>query len=449
MARHDKTVQPVSLGATSSRATIAQEYFWSMALDDPDPSTYSMSSAFVIEGALDVDVFRETLHVLVASHSVFRTALREVDGELRQIVVPGDQAPPFALEVLDRSPLPELEWTPEARRTVDELAARGFDLARSLTLRARLTQLDPHHHLLVVVFHHAVADGASAYAFFCSLFERYTAERAGTPLPDLLGMQYIDVAESFRAWADTPAGLSRAAYWRERLRDLPEVRVPADLPRDEVDARRDRAKHGITADLMHPAEYVKLADAAREGITGLARQHRVSIYGVYAAALMWLLHRQTGQTDLCIETTADTRGEHRAFANVQGPLVFWTLVRADLAGCVSFQDALSRVGRAIAEAQDAGPIPDYYRQTSHRSRRVVLNYVPTRWYATPKKEYPGLRLHYKPMAFPRWKRPWDLHLTIIDADDTTFAWTGNERLFRRETVSALLRQYLEIIERPA
>lgn len=449
MARYDKTVQPLPSGASSSRATIAQEYFWSMALDDPDPSAYSMASAFVIEGALDVDVFRKSLYAVTAAHSVFRTALREVDGELRQFVVPHDEAPPFELEVVDRSQLPELEWTPEARRTIDELAARGFDLEHGRTLWARLAELGPQHHLFVVVFHHSVADAASSYGFFCSLFERYTAERAGTPLPDLLGLQYVDVAESFRVWATTPPGLSRAAYWRERLRDVPEVLVPADLPRDEVDARRDRAKHGITADLMHPAEYVKLTDEVREGITVLARQHRVSIYGIYAAALLWLLHRRTGQTDLCIETTADTRGDHRAFANVQGPLVFWTLVRVDLAGCTSFHDVLPRVGRAIAEAQDAGPIADYYRQTSHRSRRVVLNYVPTRWYATPKKEYPGLRLHYKPMAFPRWKRPWDLHLTILDGDDTTFAWTGNERLFRRETVSALLREYLELLERRA
>jgi LytS/YehU family sensor histidine kinase len=45
---------------------------------------------------------------------------------------------------------------------------------------------------------------------------------------------------------------------------------------------------------------------------------------------------------------------------------------------------------------------------------------------------------------PRWKRPWDLHLTVLDGDDADLLWTGNEKLFRKETVVALLQRYLQI-----
>jgi len=436
---------------TSARATTAQEFFWTMALDDPDPSAYHMSVAHILQGTdqdvLDRDALRRSLVALVGANGVYRTALREIDGELRQVVLPPDAAPPFELEMVDRAPLPETEWSAEIARTVAELVARGFDFERGKVIWACLTELAPQRHALVIVFHHAVLDHGSSLVFFHRLWELYAAVRRGEPLPDQASLQVVDVADAIARWVKTPTGQAQAAYWKARLGTAPPTMLPLDLPREAVDARRARVRRGIVADLQHPAELVTLDHEVREAVTRVARKYRVSIYGVYLAGLYWLLHQETGQTDLCIESTMDMRLPHPDFAKVLGPLTSWTVLRVDVSGCNSFGEAVPRAGQAVAEAKQNGVIDDYYRVVPHTVRRVVFNYVPTRWLGQPLPgEKEGLVLQRVGLPFPRWKRPWDLHLTIIDAEHACLIWTGNENLFQKATVSALLQKYLHVLE---
>ncbi len=422
-----------------------------MALDDPDPSAYHMSVAHILRGTddhvLDREALRRSLLALVAANGVYRTAIREAQGELRQLVLPPDEAPPFDLEMVDCSPLPETEWNAEVSRTVDELVGRGFDLERGRVIWARLTELAPERHALVVVFHHAALDHGSSLVFFHRLFELYAAARRGAPLPEQESLQHVDVTDALTRWAQTPTGKAQSAYWRERLGTAPPTRLPLDLPRDAVDARRAATRRGIVADLQHPPDLVTLDHDVREAVTRVARKYRVSIYGVYLAGLYWLLHEETGQTDLCIESTMDMRVQHADFAKVLGPLTSWTVLRADLSGCASFGEAVPRAGQAVAEAKQNGVIEDYYRTAAHTVRRVVFNYVPTRWLGQPMPgEAEGLVVQRVPLPFPRWKRPWDLHLTLIDAHDARLIWTGNEKLFQKATVFALLEKYLQVLE---
>ena len=439
-------LEPARTGAATAQATIPQEFFWSMAAQDPDPSAYFVTTSFVIEGALDAERLARAMRTLVAAHEVFRTGFRQVDGQLQQVVIPLDQAPAFELEIVDRSPLPDAEWNAAIKATIGELVGRGFDLERGRLLWARLIKVAPERHALVAVFHHIVIDATSNLTFFRRLFDLYTAAADGELAPEQPALQYVDVAQAFARWSSTPTGQAQVKYWRDRLRDAPATELPVDIPRAPVDARRSAAVGGIGIDPMYPVEYVKLAPELREAVTRIAREQRVTIYGVYLASLLWLLHRRTGQTDLCVETTADMRPEHPAFGDVQGVMVFWTMLRVDVAGCESVGDVLPRAGAAVAEAKQNRWIQDYYRVVPHALRRVVLNYVPLRWFAPKPKTYPGLRIEQRPQPFPPWRRPWDLHLTIIDGDDAVLVWTGNTQLFRKETVSGLLRGYLEILE---
>lgn len=439
-------LEPTRTGKASSRATIPQEFFYSMAAHDPDSSAYYQTAAFVIEGPLEHARLAHVLASLVASHEVFRTVFRDEGGVLHQVVLPLADAPPFELELADRSAVaadPDT-WNAEIRRTLEELVGRGFDLVRGRLLWARLVKLAPERHAFVVVFHHVVIDAASTFTFFRRLFTTYADRSVDTVEPPAL--QYVDVAEAFARFATTPTGEAQAAYWREHVKGAQPVSLPVDLPREPVDARRSAGRRGVATDPMHPVQYATLPAELREAITRVARKQRVTIYGVYAAALFWLLHQETGQTDLCIETTSDLRSGHAAFEDVQGILVVWTLLRADLAGCTSFHDVLPRAGRAVAEAKRNGLIADYYGLVPHPLRRVVFNYVPLRWFEPEPRTYPGLHIEQRRQAFPRWKRPWDLHLTLLDGDNAVIAWTGNENLFRRETVVALLTKYLAILD---
>ena len=436
-------------GVSQARATTAQEYFWALGLDDPEPAAYQYTTCYLLEGVVDREALQRCASTLVAAHGVFRTAIREIDGEPWQVVLPASDVPRFELEVIDRSHLPRGEWRAETQRIVDELLARGLDLATGRVVWATLATLGARHHALVVVFHHATGDLQSVTRFFKRLFELYSSVRAGGLLIEAPPLHYIDVAKAYEKWGLTPVGRAQSEYWRSRLHGAPPSQVPNDLPREAADRRRAGARCGIIADPMHhPPETVTLAADVREGVTRVARKSRVTIYGVYLSGLLWFLREETGQTDLCVETTLDLRTFDPRIAEAIGPHTTWTMVRVDISGCKSFGDVLPRAGQAIAEARENGPIADYYRVVPHTIRRIVLNYVPARWFRTTAKEQPSgdLTVTRLPGRAPGWRRPWDLHLTLLDDVDAVFVWTGNEKLFRRETVQKLLRRYLGILE---
>lgn len=440
----------IATNASSAQVTTPQEFFWTLGQDDPDPTAYYTPIAYIIDGsdsdALDKDALQRSMTTLVAAHGAYRTAIREVEGQLRQVVVPPEEAPPFQLEIVDGPVVPESEWKAHVAQIVAELVGRGFDLARGRVLWARLVELAPHRHALVTVFHHIAVDHGSFNLFFRRLWELYGAARKGESPSEQPEFQYIDVAAALARWALTPNGQAQAAAWRERLRDAPPVQLPIDLPREAADARRASARRGIVADPMYQAETCVLAGDVREAVTRAARRHRVSIFGVYLSGLYWLLHQETGQTDLCVESTVDMRAQNPAFAKVHGPLTGWTVLRADVSACKTFDDVIPVAGQAVAEVKKNGLIHDYYGVVPHTSRRVVLNYVFGRWAQTPAKQNEGLQMHRVGLPFPKWKRPWDLHLTLTDGFTANIAWTGNEKLFRKDTVHALLQRYLKILE---
>lgn len=440
-------LRTVPSGATVAPATTSQEYFWAMALDDPEPAAYAQNVAFVVRGPLDTAVLDRCLSAVVAAHSVFRSILRDDNGKLHMVVLSPGDAPPFELEHGDVSPLPPEDWQQELKRTVDTLAAKGLDLVTGVVVRARLVKLADETHGLVVAFHHAVTDADATNRFFKQVFELYATATTGAPGAPIEAptpaLHYVDVARAFASWTATETGRARAAFWRDKLRGAPAVLVPNDLAREPVDARRATLRHGIAADPMLPIEYHTLDERVRDSVIRRARTHRMAIFGVYLGALTWLLERETGQADVCIETTVGMRLEDPTIADVLGSLTAWTILRVDMVACESLPDVLPRAGAAIADLKHHGIVHDYYRTVPAHLRRVSFNYVSGRW--VPASSYGPITIERRAFGFPAWKRPWDLHLTIIDGEKANLAWTANAKLFTRETMQRLLRRYLDIL----
>src|SRR4029078_12026434 len=107
-------------------------------------------------------------------HEVLRTNFVAVAGRAEQVIAPPAPLPPPL-------PLIDLEELSAARRegVAQELAAaqarRPFDLARGPLVRTALLRLGPEEHAVVVVFHHAVADGWSLSIYVRELAALYTA----------------------------------------------------------------------------------------------------------------------------------------------------------------------------------------------------------------------------------------------------------------------------------
>src|SRR5690606_2322615 len=138
---------------------------------------------------------------------------------------------------------------------------------------------------------------------------------------------------------------------------------------------------------------------------------------------------------------------HSRLANLHGPAATWKVIRLDLVGCDSVRDLVARTNRSFFDVAELGVLPDFFDVVPHTLRRMVFNYLPPSP-TVDSTPIEGLTIHVKRRAFRKWLRPWDLHLTMKDMDDRSLVfWTGNEALFSRAKVEALLEEYFDILAR--
>jgi hypothetical protein len=426
-------------GRTACRATVGQEYFFYLAKQDPDPRAFAHSTILLLHGALDRDRLARAIEDVIERHTVYRTTLAERDGIVVQRVEPAAQE--VDVEVLDRTG-PEAEWRAACEEIWRARAAAPFG---GYQARAVIVALAPDRHALILIAHHAVHDGGSLEAFVQELFERYTgAPRDEAPL------QYIDYAAALEAWTDGPQGRAQRARWAAKLADARPLGLPVDHARDELDALRASVPHGIVAEAMHPVHHVELPAAVTAGVARLARAERTSAFAVYLAALGGLLRELCGQDDICIESSYSPRFDlrlHRRLARVHGLLTAWTLARVELADTETLAEQVRRARATANDIQELGPVADYYRVVPVGLRRAIFNYVPLLSPARAELA-PGLHATRLSPGFPIWKRPWELHLTVIDNRATTHLfWTCNARLFRADTTRRFLDTLLERLAR--
>jgi amino acid adenylation domain-containing protein len=157
-------------------------------------------------------------------------------------------------------------------------------------------------------------------------------------------VQYADYAAWQRTWLRGGALERQLAYWRDRLAGAAALDLPADRPRPPAPAYQ-----GATLRFTLPAELVK---AAR----GLGQREGCTLYMVLLAAFQALLHRYSGQDDLCVGTPIAGRGR----AETEGLIGFFvnTLVlRADLSGDPPFRELLGQVREAALGAYAHQDLP--------------------------------------------------------------------------------------------
>src|SRR5262249_14872391 len=145
-----------------------------------------------------------------------------------------------------------------------------------------------------------------------------------------LPIQYADYAVWQRQQLQGEALEKQLEYWKHRLAGAtPTLDLPTDHPRPAVQSFRGA---------LYPFEFSPdLVNALR----ALAKQEECTLYMVLLAAFQALLHRYSGQEDLCVGTPI--AGRNRAEAEgLIGFFVNTLVLRADLSGDPPFRDLLGR-----------------------------------------------------------------------------------------------------------
>ncbi len=386
-------------------------------------TVYNVPLTIAISGPLDRRRLRRALQALVENYSVFRTSFELRDGVPVQIVHPEVYLKMEAEEVAAD------QVTAAAKDFV-----RPFDLRKPPLLRVKLLRTKAQEHLLLLDTHHIISDGFSVSLLLEALSKFYTDPAARGP-----EFAFVD----FAVWrekalqADLFAGMGE--YWRQLLKDLPEVEMPTDRERgDEVDFTGRSLEFAVDAEQGR-----KLA--------GIASDYASTSHHLLLAALAVLIGRYAEAEDLVIGTT--TSGRNLAGSEkIIGMFVNTLPVRLKPAIDKPFGQLLEETGEAVLKTieNDYFPVDGLYdelglRRGGGRHPLIDINFVSrdTGEHRLILQDATG-RVGMVETGTAKF----DLSFAVTHAEDGSIAFHLEYRsaLYREDTINRLAGHYLQILK---
>ncbi|MBV6306382.1 amino acid adenylation domain-containing protein [Candidimonas humi] len=333
-------------------ASFAQRQLRYLDLLQPGGIEYAVPLAVEISGPVDEGALRRALQAVIDRHDVLRAALPLAEGVPVLAVRDHLQIdiPTLRLNASDRT-----QWRQALAESVTALAAQPFDLDRGPLCAAQLLRpSDPDAAgcslAVVVVLHHAVADGTSLPIFLEDLVAAYDASKSGAePRWPELPLQYPDYADWEQEQygeADSPALAEALRYWREQLQHVPPL---LDLPLDRRRGMNLVRAQGATARLTLPA-------STAAGLDDMARRHGATPFMAFLAIFFAVLHRWSGLDDLVVTVPVSKRTRPE-LARLVGLLVDTLPLRLACTPDTGFETLLAGVHRTFLDGVRHRDVP--------------------------------------------------------------------------------------------
>ncbi|HKH61041.1 MAG TPA: amino acid adenylation domain-containing protein [Flavitalea sp.] len=301
---------------------------------------YHMPAQLRLKGTLDVDALKYALRNVVNRHEVLRTVMLEDNGVAYQHVMPKDG---LKLSVIDGSVYKDdAEWL---RKLINRFVYDPFDLSKDHMLRASLIMLHDHEHILLVTMHHIASDGWSVSIIVKEVVELYNSYKEGTPVQlSPLRIQYAD----FSIWQRTnivgKVLESKIQYWKEKLDQVAPLQLPTDFSRPLLQSTK--------------GSYVnfKISKEISSALISLSQQQGATLFMTLLSAFKVLLHRYSGQEDICVGTPIAGR-QQQEVEDLVGFFVNTLALRTQVNSNIPFTSLLQEVKTTTLEAYAHQELP--------------------------------------------------------------------------------------------
>ncbi|HEY9314179.1 amino acid adenylation domain-containing protein, partial [Williamsia sp.] len=347
VAADDDIVPELVAGAAGERPplSLAQQAMWLLNRLDPQSPAYNIVLPLRLFGELDVDALQAAILDVLERQQSLRSVFPDTAHGPYQRVLPA------AAVELELDPV-DVADEEQMLSTAEQFARGGFDVTDRPPVRARLLRSGAEH-LLIVVVHHIVADGASMAPLARDLVTAYAARTTGTdpratwtPLP----VQYVDYATWQREVLGSPDDAGSLAarqldFWRTTLAGVPDV---IDLPLDRPRPVR-RTMQGASVPVTIPGDVVAALGA-------YAQRRQASVFMVVHTIVATLLARLSGSSDITVGTPVGGR-EHVALDDLVGMFVNTVVLRSEIGLADTFDEVFTRVREADLAAFANDDIP--------------------------------------------------------------------------------------------
>ncbi|MGO8149656.1 condensation domain-containing protein [Rhizobium leguminosarum] len=418
--------------------TLNQEEFWFLKKLQPDCAALNISSAYMIEGPLDVRALERAVEAIIDRHENLRTIFDEVDGTPMQCVLPPS---PFDLPIIAFEETQEDDRTERVVAILHQRSFEIFEFADGPPLRFLLVRLNENKHVLWWCLHHILVDAIGLSVLVRELCEFYSSFALGhTPdLPDRAA-QCGDYAELQRS-SYAPIRDSRIAYWRSQLLNYnPKLTLPADFPRPAI---QTYAGSEI---------YLDIPNSIENRLESLGKEIGASLFMMYLSAFYVLAHRYTGEHDLVVGSPMSQRNAEE-LADMIADFSNMLLYRVVL----DVEDSLLDVANKVKSVALAA-----YRHSEVPSQDLILTLTTNRdpaysplfqmmfvfQHQFPQNDPEMLRgLKVTPFNIERRSSQFDVSLFVFhDKNNGSRArFEYNSDLFKEETVRGVAADLMNIL----
>jgi aryl carrier-like protein len=429
-SRQPSTREPLLLACSP-----AQTRFWYEEQLHPGSSARNVFARWRLEGDVNATYLDRAWNYLVTRHDSLRTRFVNDDGEPKQVVEPTVE---FHVRELDLTLLGSEASEAEADRIALLEAQTPFDLATAPLLRVMHVRLRDRVSILMVTAHHIVADGWSfgvlareMGAIAASLDARRPIDLALPPLT------YAMYADRERERMNAPALAADAAKIRALMNGYSRFELPTDRARPAMLTSNGE----ITSVLLERQMTDELA--------ALARNNACTLFMVSYAALLAMLHRESGQSDITISTQVSGRDDVDV-EHVVGTFVNTIPLRTGIPAGATFGELLLEVRESVSDAFEIRHVPLGTlveilkpKRDLSRSTLVSINYIFQRTFIE-NAEYGPFKLVDLPSRTVG--SSYDLCFFMVERPEGwRFSCEYNTDLFDRERVDALIARFRAVL----
>ncbi|PEY62862.1 non-ribosomal peptide synthetase [Bacillus cereus] len=317
---HDREEQEMQVlkvaDKESYQLSSAQKRIWFLNKYNAINRVYDTPLHIYIEPSLNKDILQDTIRFLVERHEMLRTVFIERNGEPRQVILNSIAIDLIHDEIEHMSKKEQQEYI---RTTINQTDHTPFDLEKGPLFRIRIFNLNKKKSYLYINLHHIITDEWSVRNLLDELMRVYSAfaKRRNPELPTISN-RYVDYAEWEQAQLNLGRWDTEKSYWMAELAaPLPILNLPLDFSRN-----RESTNKGTVFEM-------KLDNEMKESLKKVCEQENVSMYMLFLAAYIQLLHYLTDQKDIIVGTPVVGRN-HQEFEQIQGFFVNTLAIRTQL-----------------------------------------------------------------------------------------------------------------------
>ncbi|NET44334.1 amino acid adenylation domain-containing protein, partial [Okeania sp. SIO2B3] len=420
--------------------SFAQQRLWVLEQLGIVSNAYNIPLTLHLKGELQLEALQQSLNQLIARHETLRTTFKEIDDAPVQVIQSSYE---LELPIVDLSGLTSSPQKAKLLELLQQENQQQFNLEQDPPIRAKLFKLGEKENFLLVVLHHIAADGWSMTVLAEELAACYETGVTNQPLalPEL-PVQYADFAVWQRDMLQGSVLETQLNYWKEKLKELPQLQLPTDHPRPAIETfRGEEQVYSFSTELTAK-------------LNQLSQQQGVTPFITLLAAFKVLLYRYSGQEKIVVGSPSANRNRQE----IEGLIGFFVnslVMYTNLEGKPSFLEVLNRVRETAIEAYANQDLPfeklvdelQPERSLQHNPLFQVAFAVQQAEAFMSNFSLPNLEMSLFSMTGIEMTVRMDLEFHLWQEKEELKVWCAyNKDLFEAETISRMLSHYETLLE---